>query len=78
MTRRGTARRSITAVAATASGGDTIAPSATATGMVIAGTSASATPATAAVLATTRPTASDAMFPISALKLRIGVKNAAT
>ena len=75
--RRGTARRSMTAIAATSSGGDTIAPSAMAIGTVMPGTMTSATPATARVLASTNPIASDTMLPSFARKLRIGVKNAA-
>ena len=76
--RRGTARRSRTAVAAISSGGETIAPSAIAIGTVIPGTRTRATPAATAMLARTRPTAREAMLPISARKLRIGVRNAVT
>ena len=57
--RRGTLRRCVTAVAATASGGDTIAPSTNATGQLIPGITACATQATAVVVTTTRPTASN-------------------
>ena len=78
MIRLGTASRSATAVAATSSGGETMAPRASATGSVIAGTMARARPATTNVLASTRPIASETMFPSSLRKLRIGVKNAAT
>src|SRR5262245_34007045 len=78
MRRRGAARCSTTACAATSSGGETMAPRAIAIGRVMPGTMAIATAATANVLATTSPTASDAMLPRFARKLRIGVKNAAT
>ena len=61
--RRGTLRRCVTAVAATASGGDTIAPSTNATGQPIPGITACATQATAVVVTTTRPIASSAIGP---------------
>src|SRR5438034_1920272 len=76
--RRGTARRWAIAVAATASGGETIAPSATASGHVMPGTRAIAAAATTPALAATRPTARDAMFFRLVLKSRIGVRNALT
>src|SRR5207247_5781503 len=78
MIRRGTARRWAIAVAATASGGETIAPSATASGHVMPGTRAIAAAATTPALAATRPTARDAMFFRLVLKSRIGVRNALT
>ena len=68
----------MTAVAATSSGGETIAPSAIAIGTVMPGTTARATPATAKMLARTSPIASDPMFPMSCRKPRNGVKKAAT
>jgi len=67
----------MTASAATSSGGDTMAPRASAIGTVMPGTSANAMAAAATVLASTSPIARDTMFPMSARKLRIGVKNAA-
>src|SRR6266850_5688900 len=78
MIRRGTARRWAIAVAATASGGETIAPSATASGHVMPGTSTIATAAITPVLTATRPTARNAMFFRFVLKSRIGVRNALT
>src|ERR1700737_4714115 len=54
---RGTANRANVAIAATASGGDTIAPSTNAAGHPSPGTSRSATNATATVLSTTSPIA---------------------
>src|SRR5207253_1625219 len=76
--RRGTARRWAIAVAATASGGETIAPSATASGHVMPGTRAIAAAATTPALTATRPTARAAMFLRFVLKSRIGVRNALT
>jgi len=78
MTRRGTARRWAIAVAATASGGETIAPSAAASGQDMPGTSAIAMIATTAALTATSPIASELMFFRFARKSRIGVRNAAT
>ena len=74
--RRGTPRRRKIAVAATASGGATIAPSATAaaTGMSV---SCWTRRATAAVVNRTSPIASSRIGRRLALKSRIGVKYAA-
>ena len=58
ITRRGTGSRDTIAAAATASGGETIAPSATATAHGMPGKSARAVMATAAVVASTSPIAS--------------------
>src|SRR5687768_1872564 len=55
--RRGTRRRSVMAVAATASGGETMAPRTKAAARGRPGTRAVATRATAAVVKRTRPTA---------------------
>ncbi len=74
--RRGIFRREVTAVAATASGGDTIAPSTNATGQVIPGISACATQATAVVVTTTRPMASRAIGRLLAAKSRHDVNQA--
>ena len=67
----------MTAVAATASGGDTIAPSTNATGQLMPGTTAWATQATAVVVTTTRPTASSAIGRRLAAKSRHDVNHAA-
>ena len=75
--RRGIFRRWVTAVAATASGGDTIAPSTNATGQLIPGISACATHATAVVVTTTRPMASSAIGRLLAAKSRHDVNQAA-
>ena len=76
--RRGTARRWAIAVAATASGGETIAPRAIASGHVIPGTSPIAIAATTPALTATSPTASELMFLRFVRKSRIGVRNALT
>src|SRR5262245_28554295 len=75
--RRGTFKRWVTAVAATASGGDTIAPSTNATGQLIPGITACATHATAVVVTTTRPIASSAIGRVLAAKSRHDVNQAA-
>ena len=74
---RGTRSRLKIAVAATASGGETIAPRVKATGQSRPGTSACATTATTATVARTRPMASEAIGRAWARKSRIEVKNAA-
>jgi hypothetical protein len=56
--RRGSPSRCAMAVAATASGGEMMAPSAKAAGQPIAGAMACTTSATTPVVASTRPTAS--------------------
>ncbi len=66
------------ALAATASGGETIAPRAAASGQDMPGTSAIAMAATTAALAATSPIASELMFFRFERKSRIGVKNALT
>src|SRR6476661_329951 len=76
-TRRGTPRRWSTAVAATASGGATIAPSVSATGQAMSGISTCATAATMTVVNSTRPMASNRIGRAFALKSRMGVKYAA-
>ena len=76
-TRRGTLSRWVTAVAATASGGDTIAPSTNATCQLIPGMNVCATQATAVVVATTRPMASSAIGRLLAAKSRHDVNHAA-
>jgi hypothetical protein len=75
--RRGTLSRRRTAVAATASGGETIAPKAKATGQPISGRSACATTATTPAVASVNPTASDRIERSWALTSRIAVSNAA-
>ncbi len=75
--RRGTPSRWKIAVAATASGGATMAPSVTATAHSIEGTSARTTIATTTVVNSTRPTASSRIGRTFALKSRMGVKYAA-
>src|SRR5437763_7422346 len=77
ITRRGTGSRETIAAAATASGGDTIAPSATATAHGMAGNSTRATMATATVVASTSPIASNPIGRRYVLKSRSDVKNAA-
>ena len=76
-TRRGTLSRWVTAVAATASGGDTIAPSTNATSQLIPGITACAAQATAVVVATTRPMASCEIGRLLAAKSRHDVNHAA-
>ena len=75
--RRGTLRRCVTAVAATASGGETIAPSTNATGQLMPGMTACAIQATAVVVTTTRPIASNAIGRRLAAKSRHDVNQAA-
>src|SRR5215831_5525671 len=75
--RRGTFRRCVIAVAATASGGDTIAPSTNATGQDIPGKIACAAQATHVVVTITRPTASNAIGRRLAAKSRHDVNHAA-
>ena len=65
------------AVAATASGGDTMAPRASATGQLMPGIRTRATAATAIVVASTRPTASSVIGRRLARKSRSDVKYAA-
>src|SRR5437762_13747291 len=77
-TRLGTARRWAIAVAATASGGETIAPRAAASGQDMPGTNAIAMTATTPALTATRPIASELMFFRFVLKSRIGVRKALT
>ena len=77
MIRRGTPSRDAIAVAAIASGGATMAPSAIATDHGMSGMSAWATTATVNAVAKTRPTASELIVPRLARKLRTGVKYAA-
>src|SRR4051812_35013610 len=77
MTRRGTGNRDTIAVAATASGGETIAPKATAAAQGIPGKRTRATIATAAVVTSTRPTASAPMGPELRLNSRTDVNIAA-
>ena len=72
-TREGTPRRRKIAVAATASGGATIAPSANAGHQPSSGISAFATTATTTVVNSTSPIASRPMARRFALKSRIGV-----
>ncbi len=76
-TRRGTGSRETMAAAATASGGETIAPNATATAQGIPGRSAWIATATAPVVARTNPTASSPMGRRFDLNSRSDVKNAA-
>ena len=73
MTRRGTPRRRSTDVAATASGGATIAPNANAGAHWSSSTSRPATSPTASVVNSTSPIASWPMARTFALKSRIGV-----
>jgi hypothetical protein len=75
--RRGTLSRCVTAVAATASGGETIAPRTNATGQLIPGITACAIQATAVVVTTTRPIASSVMGRVLAAKSRQDVNHAA-
>src|SRR5689334_13241852 len=77
ITRRGTGSRETIAAAATASGGETIAPNATATAHGIPGKSARAATATATDVASTSPMASSAIGRRARLKSRSDVKNAA-
>ena len=77
MIRLGTLRRCRTEVAATASGGETIAPSTNAAGQPIAGMAAWATQATTVVVATTSPTARRTMGRRLAAKSRQEVSQAA-
>ena len=70
---RGTARRLVTAVAAIASGGATMAPSAKAAAHVMPGMSAWAATATAPAETMTRPTASELMAPRFARRFWMGV-----
>ncbi len=72
--RRGTPRRWKIAVAATASGGATMAPSVKAAASPMPGTMALTTTPTASVVNSTRPTARSRMGRAFALKSRIGVK----
>jgi len=72
--RRGTPSRRKIAVAATASGGATIAPSANAAGQPTPGTSAWTTAATTAAVTRTSATASNAIFRAFARMSRIDVK----
>src|SRR2546425_2780310 len=65
------------AVAATASGGETMAPRASATGQLMPGTRTRATAATAAVVAKTSPTARSVIGRRLARKSRSDVKYAA-
>ena len=73
-TRRGTPSARTTAVAETASGGETIAPSAIAAGHDRPGISQRAHTATAAVVASTSPTASSVIGRALARKSRSEVK----
>ena len=73
-TRGGTPSRRKIAVAATASGGATMAPSAKATAGSRNGMMARATSPTTSVVNSTRPTASSAIGRALALKSRIGVE----
>ena len=75
--RGGTLSRRSTATAATASGGETIAPSANAAGQPISGRTVCTTTATATVVARTSPTASERIGRSSALTSRIAVSKAA-
>src|SRR6476660_5126186 len=77
ITRRGTGSRDTIAAAATASGGETIAPSATAAAHGMPGKSARAVIATATVVVSTSPIASQPMLRRFALKSLSDVKNAA-
>ncbi len=77
VTTRGTPRRRNTAVAARASVGATIAPSAKAAAQPISGTRAWATAATATIVTSTSPTESLTMGHRFARRSRIGVSNAA-
>src|SRR3712207_1900436 len=77
ITRRGTGSRDTIAVAATASGGETIAPRATATAQGSPGRRARAATATAAEVASTSPTARRVIGRMFALNSRSEVKNAA-
>ena len=72
--RRGIFRRRVISVAATASGGETTAPSTNATDQVMPGTTACATSATPDMLAMTRPTASKPIARRLAAKSRHEVK----
>ena len=75
--RRGTFMRDMIAVAATASGGETMAPNANATAQGSSGTSHLSVAATATVVAMTRPTARSEIEPRFARKSRQDVKSAA-
>ena len=77
MTRRGTGSRETTAAAATASGGETMAPSAMATAHGRFGSSACEAMATTAVVVNTSPTASRPIGRMACLNSRNDVKNAA-
>ena len=77
MTRRGTGSRDTIAVAATASGGETIAPSATATAHGMSGKRCRATTATTAVVTITSPTASVPILSMFRLNSRSDVNIAA-
>ena len=66
----------MTATAATGSGGETMAPSTKAAGQVISGSSAWATPATAAMVSSTTTVPYRAMGPSCARKSRSEVVNA--
>jgi hypothetical protein len=77
ITRRGTGRRCVTAVAATASGGETIAPSTNAAAHGRSGTIQCATAATAQVVNSTSPMASSEIGRRLALKSRQLVSSAA-
>ena len=72
--RRGRRTRRAIAVAATASGGETMAPRTRAAGHGTPGTRATTTAATAAVVATTRPTARSVIEKRFARKSRHDVK----
>ena len=73
---RGTGRRRRIAVAATASGGETMAPSVNATAQSRPGMAAWTTTVTTTVVATTRPIASDRIGRAWARKSRTDVKKA--
>jgi len=75
--RRGMLRRDRIAVAATASGGDTIAPSTKATAQGTSGNSSLSVTPTASVVAATRPIASSPIGRICALKSVHDVSSAA-
>src|SRR5438552_15531532 len=77
MIRRGTFRRCMTEVDATASGGEMIAPTTNAVVQRMPGTTACATHATAVVVTTTRPMASSKMGRRLAEKSRHEVNQAA-
>ncbi len=75
--RRGTVSRPAMALAATASGGATMAPSAIATAQDVPGISTRATQATASALPITRPMAREPIEPTFSRRRRSGVKKAA-